>query len=361
MQMKGAVSSSPPSVAVVRADHIGDLVLTTPMIRALAENGWEVDVIGGLGIIELLRGNPHTRELFSLQEIAPGWPRAWWRLGRFLARRNYDAVLLPYAHPRRLLLASALSGAPRKIAMWGGILGRITRHECVRSHFLNEVRPYASTVMRILSPLGIQGGNLHPNLYLTQAEIENAHEYLNQKLAKGIRIAIHPVGLGNACNLPLSTYRELLEIVLRRTDWKIVITGSEADRLKVIEWQRISAAAEGRLRIACGETDLRSLTAILHEVNAMVVASTGPLHLAAAVGTPTITAFCPQLPVCSGIWGHSPLELSSIEPFPPPCDASKIHGAHCDFRGTVTAADLFTRLEHIVVGPAGSDEFKRDA
>jgi ADP-heptose:LPS heptosyltransferase len=342
------------TVAIVRSDHIGDLVLTTPAIRALSRAGWMVDVIAPRGQISLLRGNPHIREITVLQDISPRWPADWWRLAMHLRRRRYEALIIPFAHPRRLLLASALSGASRRIAMWAGLPGRLTGHICVRSRYFEEPRPYARTAQLALGPLGIDPDGIEPELFISSEESLTISTELSGQLDPGIRIGIHPACLGNTCNLPLSTYQELASLILSRTDWKIVITGSKEDEKTLAAFRSLAETRSRRLWVAAGRFDLRQMAALLGELDAFVVPSTGPLHIAKAVGAPTLTPFCPQIPVCAAIWGHEPLGLSALEPDRPPCDRGKIHDAHCDFQGSITAADLFARLERLIQFPAVS-------
>jgi ADP-heptose:LPS heptosyltransferase len=338
-----------PCAAIIRADHIGDLVLTTPLMRALAQHGWNVDVVAPRVPLSLLEGNPHLRTLSALESISPQWPKDWWRLASHLRQHKYDAVILPFAHPRQLLLATALSGAKRRIAMFAGLIGRVTGHTCLISDTFKEARPYAETILRTLQPLGIQTSNIRPELFLGSEELALGKKILDEHLRAGVRVAIHPGNLGNTCNLPSSTYRELARLILTRTDWSVVVTGSMSDRALVADWADLCDITSQRLWISCGSSAVRGLAAMLHHLDALVVVGTGPLHIAHALGTPTLTPFCPQLPICAKIWGHPPLELSALEPHSPPCNPEEPHGPHCDFRGTIRAEDLFAALKRLLV------------
>jgi ADP-heptose:LPS heptosyltransferase len=342
------------SAAIVRADHIGDMVLTTPMIRALAEAGWQVDVIAPPAPLSLLRQDRRVRNLVSLAEVAPHWPRGWWALTKYLQRANYDAVILPYSHPRQLVLATAFSGARHRIAMWGGIPARVLGLTGVRSGYLDEPRPYAQTILRALAPLGIQTQSIEPELFFNANEQAEASRLLDAHLPAGIRVGIHPLCLGNTCNLPPATYAELARLVLDRTDWSIVLTGTARNRERIPQIESLVKEHGGRVWAAFGQLDLRALAAVLARLDAFVVPSTGPLHMARAAGTPTLTPFCPQIPVCGGIWGHAPLAATVIEPAQPPCNPTELHKDHCDFRGTITAEDLFRRLAQIVPGDSST-------
>jgi ADP-heptose:LPS heptosyltransferase len=74
----------------------------------------------------------------------------------------------------------------------------------------------------------------------------------------------------------------------------IVLTGATADRPLVNDVR----AGLGDLRVVdlCGAVDLVELAAVLREVDVLVTGDTGPMHLAAAVGTPVVALFGPSNP-----------------------------------------------------------------
>jgi ADP-heptose:LPS heptosyltransferase len=317
----------------------------------MAVAGWHVDVIAP-PFVSLLAGNPHLRNLATLQVIAPNWPADWWKLAWHLRRQRYDAVLVPFSYPRQLLLASALSGAPHRIAMWGGIPGRLTLHRCLRSQTYENPRPYAETILRLLEPLNIPAQGIEPELYLEPEEEEAGKRLLDTRFPWGTRVGIHPLCLGNTCNLPIGVYRELARRILEQTDWSVLVTGTTGDREQVSDWAALPHAE--RLWISCGQGDLRSLASVLKNLDLFIVPSTGPLHIARALGVPTLTPFCPQVPVCAKIWGHAPLEFSALEPSAPQCSPAARHGMHCDFRGALSADDLLARARQILAPRANA-------
>lgn len=325
-----------PRAVVVRADHIGDLLLTTPVIRALARAGWEVDVVAPAHVC-LLEGNPSVRRLAVLSDICPAWPRDWPRLAGWLRRGRYHAVLLPFARPWPLLAASVLSGARKRIAMWGGIAARLTGHHALRSHYFDRPRPYAEIIGRCLEPLSVPLGDIHPEIFLTADDHLALHRKAKLPLPgpEAATIGVHPFALGNACNLPWSAYRDLIDRLLASTALRIVLTGTQADRNRMSGWEDLAQSFPDRLWNAAGELSLRETAALIASLRCYVVPSTGPLHIAASVGTPTVAPFCPQVPVNAAIWGHASPKNRCLEPESPPCHACERHTEHCDFRGSL--------------------------
>src|SRR5258707_1253842 len=118
-------------ILIVRLDHLGDLLLMTPLIRALSQAGHQVDLVVPRVFCPIFDHNPHCQNVFTIEEIAPDFPREWFRFGRWMRTKTYDGILLPEAIPRQLLLSSFLSGAGVRIAMRAGLLGRLTLHRCI--------------------------------------------------------------------------------------------------------------------------------------------------------------------------------------------------------------------------------------
>ena len=133
-------------VLIVRLDHLGDVILTTPLIRAAVKAGHEVHALVRENYAAPLEGNAAVTT-HLLERVSPGFPGSWPRLGGWMRRMKFDTILLPHARPPQLLLASALSGARRRIAMWGGIPGRLTLHRCLRSGIQSGTRHFSDILL----------------------------------------------------------------------------------------------------------------------------------------------------------------------------------------------------------------------
>jgi ADP-heptose:LPS heptosyltransferase len=331
-------------LCIIRLDHLGDLIITTPLIRALALAGHEVDVVAHAYSKPLLEHNPRIREAFAIGEIAPRFPRGWTGLARWLRARRYDGVLLPYAHPRELLLASAFSGARRRVAMWGGILGRLTLHECLRSGLPEHPRHFADACLDCARALGAAPAGAAPELFLTDAERTEMRGRLSERFGARRVVVIHPGSGGNACNLPEKEYAALAGMVLTRTDRAIVVTGTGDERIRYERWPR-EVLDSSRFWLSAGELSLRGLMSLIAETEVIACGSTGPLHIASGLGKRSVTPFCPFPSVSAALWGNIGGDGLVIEQSRDRCP--RYHGetaSHCDFQGAITAETLFKAL-----------------
>jgi ADP-heptose:LPS heptosyltransferase len=331
-------------LCVIRLDHLGDLIITTPLIRALSLGGHEVDVVAHSYSKPVIEHNPHIREAFAIEEIAPRFPRGWPALAGWLRRRRYDGIVLPYARSRELLLASGFSGAKRRIAMWGGILSRLTLHCSLRSGLPEHPRHLCDVWLDCARALGAAPAGLAPELFCTESERLEMRGVLEKKFGGRRVTVIHPGSGGNACNLPEKEYAALAGMLLTRTVGAVVVTGTAGERTAYEAWPR-ELLDSSRFWLSAGELNLRELMALIAETEIIVCGSTGPLHIASGLGKPSLTPFCPFPSVSAALWGNIGGDGLVIEQSRDRC--LRCHGGsvnHCDFQGAITAETLFQAL-----------------
>jgi ADP-heptose:LPS heptosyltransferase len=339
---------------IVRLDHLGDVLLTTPLMRAAAKAGHEVHILVRESSATLFSGNPLVTT-HVVERVAPVFPRRWWQLGAWMRRERFEMILLPYAKPPQLLLASAMSGAKRRIAMWGGLLGRLTLHQCIRSGMASGSRHFSEIPLDCAAAAGFPADGLKPDFFLTADEIAQARADLDARFPGLAIVGIHPGCAGNTCNLGPEIYGQLAALLLDQPGIAVVATGIPAERPLFNAWPA-SVLEHPRFYNACGQWNLRQLAAHVANYATMVVPSTGPLHIAAAYAIPTVTPFCKYPPVGATVWGN--LTPGSIVLSPPAafCERRRaVPGAgHCDFQGQILPADLSRAVLQILAQRAPS-------
>ena len=161
-------------------------------------------------------------------------------------------------------------------------------------------------------------------------------------------IGIHPGSAGNACNLPAEVYGELAAALLEKTDCALIITGTAAEQSLVANWPPEILGSE-RTWISMGQINVRELAAVVSDMAVYVCSSTGPLHLASAAGTSTVSPFCPMPPLCATIWGNAGARARVVEPAACPQKT----GAHtcCDFRGLISAESIVEAVLEMLPRP----------
>ena len=175
---------------------------------------------------------------------------------------------------------------------------------------------------------------LRAEVFVTAGERANAARELRALgLGDGdFVLGIHPTGGGSAPNWPVERWQELATALAAASGTGVVhlVTGESATP----PWP-----AAGRVIDRRGRRPLRALIADLAQCDLVVGSSTGPLHLAAALGVPTVGLFCP-LPACSPtLWGPRGGDAAFVLP-PPGCCPGRCprDPKHCQFEEISVAA-----------------------
>jgi ADP-heptose:LPS heptosyltransferase len=117
-------------------------------------------------------------------------------------------------------------------------------------------------------------------------------------------VGLHASGGREIKQWDLARFADVATLVARSHGATIILTGSGSDRAIV---DRVKRGLPGGLSVidASGSLDLVTLAALLEKLDLLITPDTGPMHLAAAVGTPTVALFGPSDPAR---WGP----LSSV-------------------------------------------------
>ncbi|MGA2051810.1 MAG: glycosyltransferase family 9 protein [Opitutales bacterium] len=342
---------------ILRADRLGDLILTTPLVRALADAHWQVSVVCRRDFLPVLENNPHVAAAHGLEDLCPRWPRGWWQLSRHLRRARYDAILIPQAAPPALAWASACSGIPLRIVLYGGKWASLTLHQRVPANDAHSSEHYARQVLSLAGMLGISAENARPEIFLRESELAAMRQNLRDRFGEPGRplVVLHAGGghlrpgqRSSACNLPVDEYARLTGLLLEATDCRVVITGNQSEAAQ-LEPAWAAWRNHPRCWYAVGAFALREFAALLQQADLTIVGSTGPLHLASAVGATTLSPFCSALGDNAATWGNQGGIGHVVERSPATCPRRLGQSWACgDFQGEITASHLFERANGIL-------------
>jgi heptosyltransferase-2 len=294
----------PRRILVVRTDRLGDVVLATPLLRALRRTFPEARVAALVRSYaqDLLLGNPHLDEvLVDDRAGAHAGKRGFLRLVSDLRRRRFDTALL-LLPTSRTAWALALAGIRRRIGVGRKFYEVATFMESVSRHKYVPLRHEADYCLDLGRRLGVRAGDgpedLATEVFVADAERAAARQRL---ASAGVRpgdriVGVHAGHGGSSPNWEASRYADLTARILARTGGgvRIALTGEEPAP---------SFPLHPRLLDLRGSRPLRQLVADISQLDCLVSSSTGPMHIAAALRVPTVSLFCP-LPACSNeLWG----------------------------------------------------------
>lgn len=307
------------NVLIVRPDGIGDVLLSLPVatqLRRLVPDV-KVEFLTSPVVAPLLEGHPDVDDVRTIRLTDP-----LEELRRVFLRGVDVAVFLkPF---RRLMWAAWVARVPIRVATgyrWYSLLAnrRIYEH---RSEFSKHESEYNVEMLRGLGlrPYKVQP----PALYVTEQERKNGASHWTNLPSP--RVVVHPGGFSARRWRP--EYYLDLALELAQAGYGVVLTGNESEKRQFESTILSAAQLPDGIKNGMGELSLRHLMAVIANAHVVVSGATGPAHMAAALGVPTVSLFDPRrnnLPVRWKPLGTGVL----LRPDVPTCD--KCIGEACSF------------------------------
>ena len=304
------------SSLVIQTSFLGDVVLTTPLIAAIAPRG-AVDVVTTPAAAPLLANHPLVREVIAYDKRgADAGIGGFRRLAARLRDRAYAVAFLAQGSLRSAALAS-WAGIPERIG-FDTSSGRVLHTRSV------PYRPDVHHAERLwrLAEFGVADErSLRPRLYPGVAERTAVDDLLREAgVGAGERlVALAPGSQWGTKRWPY--YPELARRLA--AEWphaRIVVVGGREDA--PLAAGVAEAAGASRVVDASGRLSLLGSAELLSRCALLVTNDSSPQHLASAVGTPTVTVFGPTVPE----FGFGPLaERRAVAGHPAlacrPCDS----------------------------------------
>jgi len=302
-------NTAPQRVLVLRLERIGDLLMTfeaLALLRAslpsatidLVVGSWNEPLARTMEVAD--RVDPLDAPWLARDNPGTTWTRllahAWgWRA------RRYDLVINLEPDIRSNVLVG-LSGAPRRVGYYTGG-GRAALTESAAYDPSIHTHENAMRLVGLAVPGAAPGPASAPRLRLPDSARARAIALLEP--ARGsLCVGVHASGGRPVKQWHLGRFAEVATAIGLTHGATIVLTGTSHDATLVSEVQSALPAAVRVLNLA-GTGDVLDLAAVLERLTVFITGDTGPMHLAAAVGTPVVAIFGPSEPVRYAPWTAS--------------------------------------------------------
>jgi ADP-heptose:LPS heptosyltransferase len=302
---------------LIRPDHLGDIILTIPAIRALKAarpdlelhalvGPWSAAALENVAELDRVLTLPFPGFTRSENESLPSPYAFAVKTSRMLRRIGYDtAIILRPDHWWGALVAH-LAGIRRRV---GYDLPDV-------APFLTEALAYEPAHSVVLSlwlveawtpPIQPEQTALH--FQFTAADEQDVDALLKRHgLTPDSRlVCIHPGSGTWTKQWDEGRWAQVGDLLAAQLDASIVLTGRDHELPMV---NRIAEAMAQPAAVAAGETPVGALAALFARAMVVLGPDSGPLHLAAAVQTPTVALFGPAKIGEFGTWG--PAERHAI-------------------------------------------------
>jgi heptosyltransferase II len=285
---------------------LGDVCFAAPTVAALHEASPRAELIAAC--------RPSLAPLAALlpgvTQVVPLAPRgrAPLRTARTWRALGCDAAVV-FPRSFRAALPVALARVPVRVGFASEARTLLLTHAVRGWKPLREAHRTA-WFGALLAPFGLQAPRAPWRLEVPAAGLAWADAFLSavpaRRAGKPI-VVLEPGGAyGTAKRWPEERYAALARALVTEGDADVVVIGS-AEMVPLAE--RVAAAAGAPVLVAAGRTDLLGLAGLLARARLLVTNDTGPMHLAAAIGTPVVALFGSTDPAVCGPRGHGPLRV----------------------------------------------------
>ena len=280
----------PKKIFVFSFSFIGDAVLSTAVIQPLRAHfpDTHITFLVGPRAFDLLATEPNIDAtlVYDNRGEHAGW-KGRLRLIKTLRRDKFDLVV----NLRDSLTARCIGSEH-----WGMIRGDSNRHAVTR-------------YLEVLQQHGIDTTGAYPHLQLNKEEHNTANRFLSEAgwTSEQLLIGIHPGGNWEYKLWDAENYAQLASILYKEQKVSILLFAGPNER----KLQKRVAEMMVVPPILVQTENLRHLAALISTCDVYIGNDTGPMHIAAAVGTPIVALFGSTNHIRSGPYGDKHTVLQS--------------------------------------------------
>jgi len=328
-------------ILIARIDRIGDVVLSTPIPREIKKAFPDsfVSVLVGKYTKDIYINNPHVDEIILFDGDDNKTPTTFWQLEKEIKKFKFTHafMLLPNERLNWILF---FSGIPSRIGVGYKLYQFLSFSKYVDRKKYIPLRHEADYCLDMVRKIGIEPKSFEPEIFLSTEEITKRNE-LKKKFAPNgeTLIGINTTSGKSSPNLKAEEYRKLIVRLSEEKNNCVVVTDNNPPE----EIKNISNVIYPNVGLYLRESIINFST-----LDVLISASTGPMHICAALKVPTISMFCP-LPACSPkLWGPLGNKSEIILPEENYCSTVCPGDPHiCDFsgRGGIDSEKVYERIK----------------
>jgi lipopolysaccharide heptosyltransferase I len=309
------------NILIIKLSSLGDIVQALPVLKVLREKypGARIDWLVNEGMADILVENPFLHTVHRWDRESWRKPRRFLtacrnaaRVVRNLRRARYDLVVDLQGLFRSGLLAF-LSGARRTVGFANAReMASMFYGEKLRlpTEGMHSVERYVFAVAGDVCgekefSIGLSGDARREAAFLLDRMGYDSESPL---------VVLVPGGRWQTKRWPPEHFAALAEALAEREGVQVGFVGSPRDTILI---QRIEALSRCRTMDFSAKTTLRQLACLLKEAELVVGNDSGPMHMAAAVGTPVVGLYGPTSPERTGPYGKKHTVLTSDLPCSP--------------------------------------------
>ncbi len=300
-------------VLAVRLDTIGDVLMTTPAIRALRESGRRPSVT----LLTSTRGARLAGLVPELDDVIvhdPPWMKATSEpagpdsvpaMAQTLAAGRFDAAAIFTTYSQSPLPAAMLlqqAGVPLRLAHCRENPYQLLTDWVAETEPDKLLRHEVRRQLDLVGSVGAVTTDERLSLAPPPEAVASVRRVLRRHEVDGAFIVVHPGASASSRRYRPEGFAEAVHRLAAEDGMPVVLTGDREERDLV---GGIREAVPERTVSLAGELDLPELAALIAEAAVLITNNTAPAHIAAAVGTPVVDLYALTNPQ------HAPWQVPS--------------------------------------------------
>lgn len=280
-------ATSTPNVLVVRFSSIGDILLTTPLLRAVRHThpSARITVLTKRAYLPLLSHNPHVDRIIGL---APD--RSLLNLAVELRGDGYTDLLDLHDNLRSRALHLLVPGPWRTYPKHR--IARALLIHAKRNRYRDR-RPVAERYFSAARYLRVLPDGKPPDFFVGPEATDEASAWLRSAGWEGVPslVAVAPGAAHATKRWPTEHWQRLIARIVQEGH-RVAIVGGPDDAGVA---QQLAGPFPGQVASTAGKFGLQGTGALLKRARALVSGDTGVMHMASGVGTPVVALFGPTV------------------------------------------------------------------
>jgi len=286
-------------VLVINTSRMGDLIQSTPLLQGLRDDGWEVTLLysdGFQAVAPLLPG-PHRLIPLRLSQIVSPLIDPRGRLAASLGELNALVGLLQslkfdltinVTHSRYSAFLTRLAGAKETLGLSFDVRGNRQVRGAWANYYFNSALNRNFNRFNLVDLNRLIGGVTRPypvKLNLPEAVRDNLHPRWKLSSDSRVRwVGVVPGASTREKCWPVEAFAGAITEARRQVEFRTVILGASSE---VETAARLNKLLPDAINMA-GQTDVGTLLALIERLDLVLTNDTGPMHIAAAMGTQVI-------------------------------------------------------------------------
>lgn len=278
-------------ILISRTDRLGDVVLSTPVIKALREKFPQayLAMMVSPGAKDIVEGNPYLDEVIIFdkdKKNSIGW-RSMFGLAKFLRKKKFDLAII--LHPTaRMHLLIFLAQIPKRLGYDRKLKFLLTdKIKHLKQLGEKHESEYALDLVRYLEIEPLDKSLFVPISQESEIWVDNLFNQNEIKETDNLLI-IHPSASCRSRVWPGERFAQVADKLVQKYNFKVIIVSGVEDVQKA---EVVVKNMHTKVLNLTGKTSVSQLASVLKRCKLFISTDSGPMHIASALGVPVVTIF----------------------------------------------------------------------